>query len=670
MHSTLVLRPLVFVLALTMATGAATAAGKTGNKKAAAKPASTLACSDFYQHSNATWLSANPLPPGATSFSQFDQLTARALEQQRQLLDAAMSKPADAHQQQMGAFWASGLDEAAVERAGLSAVQPLLDRISKIKRSRDVAAMVADLHVRGIPVLFNFDVDVDLKQTDRSIGYATQGGLGLPDPDYYTREDADTRALLARYRAYVEKILSLTGTPAPQLQAASGAVVAIEMRLATASQTLLQLRDPNNAYQPTAVKALDKTYPHLDLKKFLHAQGVAADSISLAHTAFFAELERAVDTLPAEQWQAYLRFHVVNALAPYLPRTFAEARFDIYGRVLAGIPQPVPRPLQVLVATDRAIGELVGIEYVERNLPATSLAQATAIADGMRDAVGRGIDRTTWMGSATRRAARAKLATLRIEIGQPQQPLDFADVSFSRDNYAGNVLAAAAWRHKRAMARIGTTGAEPRWPTLPLRPDISYALTANRLIVTAAALQPPVFDPAADAARNYGALGALIGNQLSHAFDGKGRTVDADGQLRDWWAPADGNGWDARIAPIEAQYAAYVGGNGLKVNGRMTRDENAADLSGLELAWDAWKAAAPAPAKDAGKAFFQAWAQVWPQHHSDAEMQLRLATDPHAPAQWRVNGPLANMSAFGVAFACKAGTAMQRPAAEQVTIWK
>lgn len=682
------LRPSIFALALVLTAGLAAPNALAQNKggKAPAKSDTPTACTDFYVHVNKVWLDANPLPPGARSFGQLDQLNALALEQQRLILDAAMANAQDPHQRVLGDFWASGLDEAAIERAGIAPIQPLLERIDKIKRSEQIAEVVAELHTRGLPVLFNFDADIDLQDFSKTIAYATQGGLGLPDPDYYTRQDTDTRALLGRYRGHVEKILTLTGIAEAEAKTLGGQVVQMEIQLAKASRTLVDLRNPNNAYAPTALEQLDQAYPALALGKFVAAHKLAIDSVSLAHTGYFAEANRLLTATPVEQWKAYLRLHVANMMAPYLSRAFVDAHYALYGRVLDGHSVAPPRQLAVLTAVNATIGETLGAEYVEKHLPPTSEALAERIAGDVRETMGRAIDRAAWMSAAAKPVAKAKLDKLRVEVGRPDGGFDFTTLKLDRASYAGNVLAAAAARHAQEMALIGKPAAAGRrWPTLPQIPDVSYDLDENRLIVTAALLQPPVFDPNADIAANFGALGALVFNQVHHAFDNVGRAIDAEGKLRDWWSPADNSAYEQRIAPLIAQYDTYSPDAGLRVNGRQTRDENAADLAGIELAFEAFRTAVPAPTQAkaepikgratpktprqlADQRFFEGWARLWPQHYSPEELSLRLATDVHAPAPYRVNGPLTNMPAFTEAFICDPGQPLRARA--PVSIWR
>ena len=669
--------PLALTIAALLACGHADAKAKPKTSKthapSAAEIASTAICNDFYQYVDGDWLNTHS-PPATGSVSTFDGMIANARSQERQLLDDAARAPSDATERLLGELWTSAMDEAAIEGTGIEPLKPLFDRIALVKKNKDLPAAIADLHAAGVPVLFNFSADVDLKDFDRQIGYATQGGLGLPDPDYYTRPDADTRALLGRYRTYVERILAFSGTPADQLTTQSGWVISIEMQLAQASMPLVQLRDPNNTYRPVTLKELQASYPHIDFDKFLHAQHADDDRLSLAQAGFFQALDAMLATVPIEQWNAYLRFHTASALAPYLTRNFQNAHFELYDRVLDGLQQPQPRWLGVLDSLDKAIGPSIGRKYAERYLPAASEAAAMQVVDGLRAAMKRGIDRAGWMSAPTKAIAQAKLDGLRIEVGQPKERPDLNGLQLARGSYAGNMLAAAAWQHQRDMSAIGKRTKTRRWPVLPQIPDVSYDLVQNRVTVTAAFLQPPVFDPNADIAQHYGALGSLIGHQLHYAFDVKGRTIDPDGQLRDWWTPADSVAYEARTAPIIAQYDDYTAVGAIKVNGHQTRDENLADLGGLELAWDAFQAAIAAqPLANPGGAmpeqrFFESYAKVWPRNAAADTLTAEVSTSIQAPTRYRVDGPLANLPAFAKTYACKVGLPMQ--VASPVAIWR
>ncbi len=658
------LRSLPAALALTLALGAASSAQA---QRGAAAP---IACADFHANTNAAWVAANPLPPGVPALGRLSQLNLTALEQQRQLLIAAAASPADEEQRLLGTFWTSGMDAAAIEADGLQAVQPLLARIDGMRRPRDLATTLAALHAAGVPVLFNVGADVDLRDFSKTIGYLTQGGLGLPDPAYYTREDADTRALLARYRSHVEQVLAASGVPQAQLQQQSGWITSIEMQLAAASQDLVALRDPTGVYRPTEVRALDRAYPALRLRDFLEAQGVEADSMSLGQTAFFEAANRLLRERPVEEWKAYLRFHVLNALSPFLGQSFQAPYWSTYQQLLQGRDQPPPREVWVVTATNQALGDLLGREYAQRHVTDEQRARAAEVIANVRGELREALGRVSWLQPATREAALAKLERLSIEVGQPEEPLPVDGLAFTPTSFAGNALAAAGWRHRREMAAIGrATAPGRRWPTPLQVPDLSYDIDENRLVVTAAMLQSPVFDPASGAAAQYGALGALAGHELSHAFDESGRQFDAEGRLQAWWTPEDVGAY----ARLQEAMASFAGGfevaPGLRVNGTQTRAENLADLAGLELAWAAFNREQPAATQADKQAFFRAWASLWARTTTDEELRLRLATDIHAPARFRANGPLQNFAPFAEAFGCRIGGMMQRPAEQRITIW-
>ena len=656
--------PKLRVLALSIGM-AATAAmlsmpGDAGaqRRKAEKKPAFTPECTDFHAYANGAWLAANPVVPGSGVQSALGQLADNAHAQQLALLDEYMQNAQGGTAKLLGDFWASGLAEAAIERDGANPIAPLLSRIDSIRRSKDIPAAVAALHQVGIPVLFNFGADVDLADLGRHIGYFSQGGLGLPGAAYYTRTDADTAALMGRYRDYVGKILVLTGSKPEQLEADIQAVMDLETRIARASKPPSLMRDPRDNYALVAVAGLDQQFRNLQLQSFLQAQGVADDSVSLANPQLFAQLDALVDELKPAQWKTYLRYQVGASMAPYLSKAWRDVDFDFRGVVLRGETAPPERRQQVLDAMNHAAGPMIGREYIGRYLPPETRARAAEIAVEVRDALGRGIDRNTWMSPQAKAEAKAKLANLKIEVGAPMRDLDFTVQPMGRGSFGGNMLIASTWRHREEMKRIGRGNADRRWNVLPQQPALAYDPAQNRLIVTAAVLQSPVLGTTRPDAANYGAYGALVGHELSHGFDAVGRHIDATGALRDWWSPADATAWGARLASLAAQY------------GGEPRGEDAADLGGVELALDALLTAQPQLDLAGKQAFYTGWAGLWPTQMSPEVAAQASAIGLHAPARWRSNGPLMNDPGFAEAFSCKPGAPMQVPAGQQIHIWR
>lgn len=659
------LRPLACALALTLASSVTAPAARA---QASTPPA---ACSDFYAHANDAWLQANPLPPGAASVSALGQLGDRARHQQVELLNAAMQAPQGNVQQLLGDFWASGLDEASIERDGAQPIAPLLERINAIRRYRDIAPAIAALHQVGIPVAFNFSADVDLRDLKRHIGYFSQGGLGLPDPAYYIRTDEPTRELLGQYTAYVQKILALTGTPEKDVAEQAQMVLDLETRIARVTRPLAQLRDPRSNFAPVATAGLDKTYPNLKLEEFLKAQEVSDDTVSIANPELFAQVDALVRQLKPEQWKAYLRWRVGDAMAPYMARAWRDASFDFRGRVLEGRVAPLPRQQMVLDAINHAAGPMLGREYASRYLPAGAKARAQEIATAVRNALGAALERDTRLGAQAKAEAKAKLAAMKIEVGTPSRDLDYTIQPMGRGSFGGNMLIASTWHRAQEMRRIGEENADRRWNVLPQEPALSYDIAQNRLVVTAAMLQPPVLDMARDAAAQYGSFGAMVGHEMSHGFDARGRLVDAREQLRDWWTPAEVAAWDSLGNRVITRYGAldYPVIEGIKLNGAQTRDENLADLAGVELAWTAFQAARPDAPKESREDFFEGWASVWAERMSEAEATRRAASSVHAPGQWRTNAPLMNHTGFIETYGCKADATMRVPDGERVVLW-
>ncbi|WP_058834282.1 M13-type metalloendopeptidase [Luteimonas abyssi] len=664
-------RPTLLAVGIALLVGIVPDADAQRRGSAPRTPPGPTACTDFYSFHNKDWLAATPAPARGT-VSALGELRQLAQRQQIELLQAAQ-QPQNDVQRVLGDFWASGMNEAAVEAEGAQPIAQLLGQIDGIRRVRQIPAVIAGLHQIGIPVLFNFSADLDLADPTRHIGYFTQGGLGLPDPAYYTRPDAESQALLVRYRdEYIIPILRLTGVSEEDAADAAAQVLDLEMRIAQKSRDVLTARDPKNNYALAPVRDTDRRYRRLQLTGFLKTQGVEDENISLANPELFAELDALVGALPVPQWQHYLRFHLGATVAPYLSQPWRDADYAFRGQILRGEAQPDSREVQVLEAIDRAAGPLLAREYVARHLSSGTRARAEIIADQVRDALLDGIERSSWLSAQAKTEAKAKVEALRIDIGAPNEDLTAALPAMDRASFGTNMLQASAWRHREEMQRIGRTDVPRRWDVLPQHPALAYDIVQNRLLVTAAVLQPPVLDMTREGPAHYGAYGALVGHELGRSVDVRGRAVDAQGEIRDWWSQADRNGWDGITSVLARQYSAfpYPGLTAVSVDGERTRDENAADLAGVELAWQAFSTAVPDPEETQAQQFFAAWAELWRQQ-SAAFAATRAAQEaPNAPGQWRVNGPLTNLPAFGAAFSCKADTPMQRAEDDQVTIWR
>jgi len=634
----------------------------------------TPACSDFFQHANGGWLKANPIPAEYSRWSLDDELRERNLVLLRSVLEDAAKNPGPrgGTTQKIGDFYASAMDEAAIEKAGLQPLRPWLDEVAALEDGAGVAALVRRWQAQGIPVLFQFGALADMKDANLMIGYALQGGLGLPDRDYYTRSDATSRALLARYRAHVSRMLALAGEKNADEQA--DWVIELETTLAKASLDRTQMRDPQTYYRMATLAEADAQTPHFSWTAFHAAIGREdVRRFSLPHPTFFAAMDEALAKRPVAHWQAYLRWHLVDDAAPYLSRAFVEANFDFRERTLRGTPELKPRWKRAIDASNEALGFALGEAYVARVFPPQAKQRALELVGNLKTALRERIGALEWMGEDTKKAAYAKLDTLAPKIGYPDRWRDYSALEIRRDAYFANVRAAAEFEARRDIAKIGKPVDRSEWGMLPQTVNAYYDPQQNEIVFPAAQLLPPYFDAGMDDAVNYGGIGSVIGHEMLHGFDDEGSQFDADGNLRDWWTPRDRERFEQRTARLVEQFDAYVPIDDLHIQGRLTLGENIADLGGLQVAWDAWQLTddAKSTARRDGLApaqrFFLAFAQAWRTQQRPETLRLQVQSNEHAPAKYRVDGPVSNLRAFATAFSCKPGDPMVR--AQRVDIW-
>jgi putative endopeptidase len=645
------------------------------------------ACQDFFQHANGGWLQANPVPGDRSVWGLFDELQERSRNVQRGILeDAAKARaPAGSVRQQLGDFYATGMDEAALERAGFDPIKPQLEAIARLESGDALLAFVREQASRGQYYLYGVATLGDLKDSDVEIAYLIGTGLGLPDRDYYTRTDDATRAQQQAYREHIAKILALTGVPAEQATEQAEQIYAIEDRLARVSMTRLQMRDFGNFYKPVPVSAAESLAPGLAWGEYLKALGLDhLDSFSYATPAFFNELSFMLKEIPIEQWRAYLAFHTADDAAPYLSDAFADQHFAFYNKTLRGQQEQQPRWQRVLDTISDSMGEAVGQLYVEKTFPPEAKAKALDLVGNLQAALKDRLQTLDWMGEETREQALAKFATFTPKIGYPDKWIDYGELKIARSHYYDNVRAAQAFENARQLAQAGKPVDKGEWSMPPQQVNAYYHPQKNEIAFPAAILQPPFFDPEADDALNYGAIGGVIGHELLHGYDDQGSKFDADGNYRMWWTAEDRARFEERAQKLIDQAGEFVAlrnfqnGNkaeDLKVNGALTLGENIADLGGLTIAYEALQKALadkPQPPIDgltADQRFFLGWAQGWRRNYKDEELKMRLTTDVHAPAKFRTNGPLSNMESFHAAFECRSGDPMVRPEADRVRIW-
>ncbi len=673
---------------------ASTAAPAAASTTAAAAPKSVFdvseldangnACQDFNSFVNSKWVAANPIPNDRTRWGSFDKLADDSLNTQHQIVDDA-AKGADqaksgSIEQKIGLIYKAGMDDAAIEKAGYDPIKPQLDAIAALKNGAAVADYITQRYAQGDGQVFQFGSGADFKHADMQIAYANEAGLGLPTKDYYSKPDY--KAKRDAYVEHIAKALQLTGVSEADAKKQAADVLAFETKLADASLTPTEERDPNNQYHFVSVKDADKITPHFSWDKFFAAQGVTVDKgFSLSQPKFFAGFDKLLASAPVEQWQAYLRFHTIDNASAYLSKAFQDNLFDFYGKTMAGQPEQKPRWKRVLSAVNESMGEALGQLYVAKTFTPEAKQRAQELVDNVRNALKARIENLDWMSPTTKEKAIAKWNTFLPKIGYPDKWRDWSGLNISGDNYYGDVEAAAKFNYDYDIAKIGKPTDRKEWGMTPQTVNAYYNPTDNTINFPAAILQPPFFDAKADDAINYGGIGAVIGHESSHGFDDQGSQFDGAGNQVDWWTKDDKAKFESRTDRLVKQfddYAPIKDKPNLHVNGKLTLGENIADLGGLNVAYDALQEALKKNPQEAGQKidgytedqrFFLNWARVWRGSVREQQAELYLNTDPHAPASLRAIAAPSNMEAFATAFQCKPGDAMVRSGDKQVKIW-
>ncbi len=636
---------------------------------------SVRACTDFFQYANGGWIKSNPIPDSYSRWGVDNEIGQHNLRLLKNLLEDAAANPGPpgSERQKIGDFYTAAMDTQAIDNAGLEPLKPDLAAIAALRTPADVAGLIIDWQAHGRHVLFDFAVQPDLHNARMNIAYAGQGGLGLPDRAAYIRDDNPSRRLRHEYRAHIARMLDLLGDENAERE--SDWVLALETRLARASLSGNDLRDPARSYHLVSIADADEITPHFSWRRFFDSIGRGDVSrFSLAQPAFFVAVDRGLATTPIRHWQAWLRWRLIDADAQYLSRKLVRADFDFHGRILRGARQNLPRWKRVIRSANAAIGELLGRSYVAKVLPPETRAHAQVLANNLKRAMRARIIDRDWMSAPAKKTALAKLDAMAIRIGYPDRWPDESQLHISRDSYLRNMRAALAFQAKRRHARIDRGVNRDEWNLTPQTPNAYYNPMRNEIVVPAAQLQPPYFDIAADDAVNYGALGTLIGHEMVHAFDQQGSRFDASGNQRDWWSAADRARFDARAEKLIAQYHTYVPIDDLHIDGRRTLVENLADLGGVLIAYDAFKLTEPngtsvIDGESPDQQFFLSYARSWRSVQRPAPLRRSLRNSLHAPAKYRVNGPLSDIHAFTRAFSCKADDPMNRRADTRARIW-
>ncbi|HTE06739.1 MAG TPA: M13 family metallopeptidase [Planctomycetota bacterium] len=672
------------------AASAAAATAGAQDAKSAAAPARSLdaanfdksckPCDDAYQFTNGGWMAANPVPPEYSSWNVFSEVRERNYLVLKGILDSAMAvkdAPKASVTQLIGDFYCSCMDEGRAEREGIAPLAPEFARIDAVKDVAGLQEELAHVHAQGNGQLFAFFAEQDPGDATTVIAHAFQGGLGLPDRDYYTRDDERSVKLRADYLAHVTRMFGLLGEDGTAAAAHAAAVMEIETRLAKASMTNVELRDPKATYHKLTVAEAAATTPGFDWTLFLQRVGAGPVTvINVGQPAFFKEAGTMLTEVPLDAWKTYLRWHLAHDFAPTLSAAFVNENFGFYGTTLTGQQQLQPRWKRCLQRTDAALGEALGQAYVAQTFTPRAKSKAKEMVGNLQAAFRERIRNATWMNEDTRKAALAKLEAFTPKIGYPDTWRDYSALSVDRGPFALNQGRADAFEFRRILAKIGKPVDRAEWGMSPPTVNAYYNPALNEIVFPAGILQPPYFSEDVDDAVNYGAMGAVIGHEMTHGFDDQGSQYDAQGNLRDWWTAKDREEFERRAGVVEHQFSDYVAIDDLHVNGKLTLGENIADLGGLTIAYHAYvksQEGKPAAAAIDGftpqQRFFLAWAQAWRNNIRPEALRLQVNTNPHSPGRFRGLGPLSNMPEFAAAFGCKAGDAMVVPEDKRAQIW-
>lgn len=667
----------VCVLALLAAASAQTTAIHPGID-VSAMDTSAHPCDNFYQFACGRWNATHPIPADESVWGRFNGLENRNQRELRGLLQraAAKGRAGSRIQREVGTFYAACMNTQQVNALGLQPIRPQLERIAAIRNRRQLIAEAGRLEKTGIPVLFSFGASPDMKDSAMTIAVAGQGGLGLPNRDYYTRTGAKARALRAKYIAYVAKVFRLLGDAPARAAREARAVMSLETAMARASMRLAAERNPHNVYHKMTQAGLQRLAPAVDWEVYFRAAGAPAiASINVRQPKFFTALNRALRSQPLSAWKNYLRFHLANSTAPYLARPIETASFDFYGRVLTGQKVQQPRWKRCVRYTDRDLGEALGQLYVEKYFPPATKRRATQMVAALQRSLAADIQSLTWMSAATKRRALVKLHAVMKKIGYPSRWRNYSSVRLRRGDLLGNVLHADAFAVHRRLRRIGHPPNRLAWGMTPPTVNAYYNPHMNEIVFPAGIMQPPFFSGGAPDAANFGGMGVVIGHEMTHGFDDQGRRFGPRGNLKNWWTPADAKAFKSRAQCLVNEYSGFSPVPGVHLNGKLTLGENTADNGGVRISYAALVRTLGRDAMQhqidgytMAQIFFIAYGQIWCENVRPQYARLAATVDPHSPGEFRVNGVVSNFGAFDRAFHCGPEAPMNR-GAKACRVW-
>ncbi len=637
-------------------------------------------CTDFYEYSNGTWRAQNPIPNSMQRWSRRWKAGETNKDQLRIILDDISSQKAveGTTAQLTGDFYAACTNQKAIDTAGIKPLMPVLEQIASIKNREDLQRVVVALHDMGVQVPFNLSSTPDPHAPENVIADVGAGGLGLPDRDYYVKTEKRFVEARAEYLVHVAKLFELAGSSPEEAKAAASTVMTFETALAKASLDNVALRDPNAVDHKVTFAQLQQMTPHFDWSAYYRDAKIQPAGLNVDQPEFMKEVERQFNSTSIADWKTYLRWQVLNFAADKLSTPFEDEDFSFYQKQLAGVGELKPRPTRCAEQTDAALGEALGQEYVKRYFPPEAKARATEMVTNIVAAMHDTIESADWMTPETKKKALEKLTTLNVKVGYPNKWKDYSSVKISRGSYFDDVMATTRFAIDDDRAKIGKPVNRDLWGMTPPTSNAYYNPQLNEIVFPAGILQPPAFSVNVTDAVNYGAIGVVIGHEISHGFDDQGAKYDAQGRLKNWWSDEDLKQFNEKTGCVVRQFDGYTidGGDNIHINGKLVLGESIGDLGGVKIAYLAFQKSLegkpPAPTIDGytpDQQFFIAWGQFRSDETRPETQKLMVQGDPHPVAKYRVLGPLSNFPQFAQAFSCKAGSAMVRPEKERCVVW-
>lgn len=636
---------------------------------------------DLFRHVNGRWLLATEIPSDKSNYGSFTALDDAARENIRTIIEESVKNPTDANSQKVGDFYRSYMNGELIAQKGLRPLEEQFATINSISSIDDLVKYFGQVNVVGIGSPFGFGIGTDDKNSSRYLAGISQGGTTLPDRDYYLEDDEKYGQARAALKAYIEKLYALAKLP--DGPAAAEHILALETSLAKVQWSRTELRDAEKRYNLFEVAKLNEVSSKLPWATFFTAVGAPSlKEVNVITPSFFSELEKILEETSMETWKQYCRFRLLDAAAEYLSNDFVDAHFELHDRAITGVPEQQPRWKRAVDATSGAgagdfgvLGEALGQLYVERHFPAESRRRMDELVSNLLKTYEKSIHELTWMTDATKEKALDKLSKITTKIGYPDEWRDYSKLEIRSDDLLGNMMRSAKFEHHRQLDRLNEPVDRKEWGMTPQTVNAYYNPGMNEIVFPAAILQPPFFDAKADDAANYGGIGAVIGHEISHGFDDEGSKYDGDGNLQNWWTEADRLAFDELTGQLVAQFDSYEPLPGRKLNGKLTLGENIADLSGMAIAYKAYRMSlngSDGPVIDgytSSQRFFMSWAQIWRRKYREDELVRRLVIDPHSPSLYRANGPISNLDAFYEAFNVQPGDKLYKPKASRIQIW-